>query len=155
MNKAILILLIAIAISCKTAQQPLTIPVQYKERIVERLVAVPAPSDSASLRAYLECDEHNKVILKELSEEKSKNIQSRYSLSNGVLDYHLTSHPPVAYIPVKDTFKSKEVPVPYPVETKVNYLTGWQWAQLWAGRVLLTFLLLFGIYKGLKWKSIF
>ena len=152
MGKGIIILWIVSfsMFSCKTVRQPSTIPIQYKEKIVERLVPVQLPADSSSIKALLDCNDKNQVILKELSEAKSQNVQSQYSFANGILEYKTKSKPPIAHIPVRDTTIYKEIPVPYPVETKVNYLTGWQWAQVWAGRVLLALIFLYILYTYIR-----
>jgi hypothetical protein len=149
----ILVIGIFVLVSCKTAQHPvITVPVNYKERVIERLVPVKVPGDSTNLKALFECNEKNQVVLRQLSEEKSKNMQSQYRFDSGWFDYSAKTNPDTVYIPGKDRIIEREVPVPYPVETKVNYITGWQYTQIYAGRFLLTILFLFGLYKLLKWK---
>jgi len=143
-------------IGCKTSAPVVQVPVQTTERIVERLVPVATPPDSAWLKALFECNTENEVVLKELSEEKSRLIQSQWQWQQqlGQLKYNLNTKPEIVYLPARDSIIIREVPYEVEVPVRVNELTGWQWAQVYAGRVLLTMLLLFGAYQVLKWKSI-
>jgi hypothetical protein len=141
--------------SCRVARQSVvSVPIHSTERIVERLVPVPMPADSASIMALLECNDQNQVILKELSEAKSKNVQSQFDLLDGKIKYSLKTIKDIIYVPVVDSTLFKEVPIRVEVPIEVNVLTGWQWSQIYAGRVLLSLMFLFGVYKVLKWKSI-
>lgn len=147
---------VVLIVSCKVAQTPIvTVPIQYKEKIVERLVPVVNPEDSANVMALFECDSANQVILKSLSEEKSRRVESQFTYSQGQLKYGAKTKPEIIYLPAKDSIVSKDVPlyvnVPGPT---TNILTWWQKTQIYAGRVLLGFLLAFGVYKALKFKSI-
>lgn len=149
------LLVIILMFGCKTAQVPpiKEVPIQYKEKIVERLVPVELPADSTNLLALFECDSTNKVILKELTEAKSKRIQSLFSFNDGLLKYNAKAIPDKAYVPVKDTSKEKEVPVIVNVPFEVNKLTDIQIIEIYAGRLLLGLLLGYGIYKLFKWKG--
>ena len=43
----------------------------------------------------------------------------------------------------------------YKTETQIikeNYVTGWQWFQIWAGRIVLILIVLFAAYKGFTTK---
>jgi hypothetical protein len=132
-----------------------TIPLETKERIVERLVEVSAPADSASIKALLECNDKNQVILKQLSEEKSKSVQSKFSLSAGLLSYNFTTKPQIGFAKVRDTtiYKEKAVQVPY--EVKINELTWWQRTQIILFRILVALIILLFLLNKLKsWFSI-
>ncbi len=150
MEKIIKILLIMLVmVSCKTAKQPVmpTVPINYKEKIVERLVPVVNPADSLNILALLECNEQNKVVLKDLSEEKSKRMQSQFSLTNGQFNYKASSIPDIVYLPVRDSIVYREVPIPVNVPIEVNKLTAWQNIEIKAGRVLFALILAFGLYQ--------
>jgi len=155
MNKLLIISLMLFAFaSCKTAQQPVvTVPIEYKERIVEKLVPVELPADSADILALFECNNLNQVILKELSEVKSKRIKSLFSFNNSLLKYNFKTALDTVYVPGKETTTTKDVPVYVNVPgPEVNKLTKWQSTQIMAGRLFLGLILLFGIYKLVKWK---
>ena len=80
----VFIALMAILIfGCKT-QAPLIneVPIQYKERIVERLVPVTLPDDSSSIKALFECDSLNNC------DYRHKNLPGVYlSLKRAPLGY--------------------------------------------------------------------
>lgn len=155
MSKLLIITLFTLMLfSCKTTQQPaVAVPVEYKERIVERLVPVELPSDSANIQALFECNGLNQVIMKELTEIKSKRIQSLYTFNGGKLKYSAKTAFDTVYVKGRDTYTTRNVPmyinVPGP---EVNKLTKWQNTQIKAGRLFLSLILLFGIYELLKWK---
>lgn len=150
----ILVIGLVILASCKTAKQPvITVPIQYKEKIVEKLVPVKLPADSTNIMALFECDSTNQVILKELTEVKSKRIQSLFSFNDGQLKYKAKTALDTVYIPGKDIYIDRDVPVYVNVPgPEVNKLTDWQIIQIYAGRLLLGLFLAFGIYMLLKWK---
>ena len=155
MNKLLIISLMLFAFaSCKTAQQPVvTVPIEYKERIVEKLVPIELPADSADIRALFECNNLNQVILKELAEAKSKRIKSLFSFNNGLLKYDFKTALDTVYVPGKEITITRDVPVYVNVPgPEVNKLTKWQSTQIMAGRLFLGLILLFGIYKLVKWK---
>jgi hypothetical protein len=47
----------------------------------------------------------------------------------------------------KGSFKSEESEIK---TVEVNRLTGWQWFQVWTGRICLGLLMVFAVVKGLK-----
>ena len=123
----------AVFIGCKSVETlhapAVQVPIQYREKVVERLVAVQSPADSANIEALFECDSLNRVIMKTLNEQKSNNVSSRVTFAAGVMRYKLETRPDISYIPVKDSIVYREVAVQVPVEVKINVLTWWQ--QLW------------------------
>lgn len=129
---SIIVLLIGLCFgSCKTAKLPIKeVPLQYREKIVERLVPVAAPVDSANITALFECDSLNRVIMKSLDEQKSQAVKSRFSYNAGLLRYNFATAPAISFAVVRDSIVYREVAVKVPVEVKVNELTWWQ--KLWA-----------------------
>lgn len=120
--------------------------------VVEKLVEVQLPPDSATIRALLECDENGKVVLNWLDIANSKNAQAQLTIDSlGNLLAKMRTQPDTVYLPSKEVTVSKEVKVPYPVEKN---LTRWQQFRLdvggWAiGIVIITILIVFGrfVYK--------
>ena len=150
-----IIAIIVMVFGCKVAQTPIvTVPIRYKEKIVERLVPVVNPADSANMTALFDCDSANRVILKSLSEEKSRRMNSQFNFNQGKLTYNAKTTRDTVYLPSKEITIEKEIPVRVEVPVEVNKISGWQWTQIYAGRVLLGFILAFGVYKALKFKSI-
>lgn len=156
-NRILMIIAIIITMEgCKTAKTPIvTVPIHYKEKIVEKLVPVVNPADSTNLVALFECDSTNHVILKQLTEAKSNRMNSQSSFDNGRFNYSAKTKPDTVYIKGTEITIEKEVPVTVNVPgPEVNILTWWQKTQIYAGRALLGFVLLFGAFKILKFKSI-
>lgn len=152
MKNIIGLLVIILIVSCKVQKPIKEIPVQYREVITTRLVPVINPQDSANITALFYCDSTNNVILKELSEVKSKNVNSQSSYNNGRLSHKFVTKHDTVYVTVTDTVKSKDIPVIVNVPFEVNKITGWQWFQIYSGRTALILLLLFIGWKTLKPK---
>lgn len=158
-NRGYYIYLIFIAVmaivlfGCKT-QRPsvIEVPVQYKERIVERLVRVDIPADSSNFYALMECDSTNQVILKELGEEKSKRMKSLFSFDAGVIKYKVKTVRDTVFVTAKDSIIYREIPITVEIPIEVNRITAWQKLQMNAGRLLLLILVLYAIYTVYKWK---
>lgn len=123
--------------------------------VVEKLVEVQLPPDSATIRALLECDENGKVVLAWLDIVNSKNAQAQLTIDSlGNLLAKMRTKPDTVYLPSKEVTVTKEVQVPYPVEKE---LTRWQQFRLdfggWAiGIVIITILIGVGIMVY-KWKK--
>ena len=99
------------------------IPVEGEVRIIEKekLVPVVNPADSASIRAFLECDENGRVVLKCFDIEKSKNMQLQFSLDSlGYLLANAKTEKDTIYLPSKDRLVEKKTVEPYPVERQLN-----------------------------------
>ena len=108
--------------SCKTKY----VPVESKADsvVVEKLVEVQLPPDSATIRALLECDENGKVVLAWLDIANSRNAQAQFTIDSlGNLLAKMKTQPDTVYLPSKEVTVTKEVKVPYPVEKE---LTRWQ-----------------------------
>lgn len=92
--------------------------------VVEKLVEVQLPPDSATIRALLECDENGKVVLNWLDIANSKNAQAQLIIDSlGNLLAKMKTQQDTVYLPSKEVTVTKEVKVPYPVEKE---LTRWQ-----------------------------
>lgn len=108
--------------------------------VVEKLVEVQLPPDSATIRALLECDENGKVVLSWLDIANSRNAQAQLTIDSlGNLLAKMRTQPDTVYLPSKEVTVIKEVKVPYPVEKE---LTRWQQMKLelggWAFGIIIT-----------------
>lgn len=106
--------------SCRTIKY---VPVEsYADSIVvEKLVEVQLPPDSATIRALLECDENGKVVLKWLDIANSKNAQAQLTIDSlGNLLAKMKTQPDTVYLPAKEVVVSKKEKVPYPVEKELT-----------------------------------
>jgi len=131
---------------CRSQQ---ALPVETRTTVTERLVEVQTPADSAWLQALLECDENNRVLLRSMDERKTSGMQSELQITQeplsgkSLLRYAVIRVPEKIYVPAKDSIVFKETQI----TVTANALTGWQWFQIWAGRLLL---LLFIIYIAIR-----
>lgn len=108
--------------SCKTKYVP--VESSADSVVVEKLVEVQLPPDSATIRALLECDENGKVVLNWLDIANSKNAQAQLTIDSlGNLLAKMKTQPDTVYLPAKEVVISKKEKVPYPVEKE---LTKWQ-----------------------------
>lgn len=109
--------------SCRTIKY---VPVENNADsvVVEKLVEVQLPPDSATIRALLECDENGKVVLSWLDIANSKNAQAQLTIDSlGNLLAKMKTQPDTVYLSSKEVTVTNEVKVPYPVEKE---LTKWQ-----------------------------
>lgn len=126
----IILLLTCQFISCKSTKY-VPVNVGTDSIVVEKLVPVPNPPDSSTIRALIECDENGKAMLSWLNITNSKYAQAQISLDS--LGYLLakmkTTKADTVYMPSKTiTVKEKE---PYPVEKE---LTTWQKVKMEVGK---------------------
>jgi hypothetical protein len=144
----IIALLFALAVGCKTQKQVVEVPIQYKEKVITRLVKVKTNDDSIRMKAMFECDSLNQVVLKSISEHKTPGISSQTNFQGGILDYHAFVVHDTVRVEAKDSVIYKEVPVKVPVQ--VNELTNWQIVQIYAGRLFLASILIYLLIRLLK-----
>ena len=119
----ITILLTSAIWSCRSVEY---VPVESgtDSVVIERLVEVPLPPDSATIRALLECDENGKVVLSWLDIANSRNAQAQMTIDSlGNLLAKMKTRTDTVYLPAKEVVVSKKEKVPYPVERE---LTRWE-----------------------------
>ena len=119
----ITILLTSAIWSCRSVEY---VPVESgtDSVVIERLVEVPLPPDSATIRALLECDEKGRVVLRWLDIANSRNAQAQMTIDSlGNLLAKMKTRTDTVYLPAKEVVVSKKEKVPYPVERQ---LTRWE-----------------------------
>lgn len=121
--------------------------------VVEKLVEVQLPPDSATIRALLECDENGRVVLSWLDIANSRNAKAMITIDSlGNLLAKMRTNPDTVYLPSKKVTVTKKVKVAYPVEKE---LTRWQQMKLelggWAFGIIITAALI--IVGWLVYKS--
>lgn len=148
-----MVILLTIA-SCRNQRDLVQeVPVETKEKIVERMVPVEVPADSSAIEALLECDSTNQVILKKLEEAKTKNMETAFTLDSGLFSYKAKVSRDTVYLPARDSIIEREVPVKVEVPVEVNKLTTWQKIWIKAGRVFAGVLVLLAFYLLYKMKT--
>jgi hypothetical protein len=145
----ILTVIIILMAGCRSVQM---VPVETRTTVVERLVEVHTPADSAWLRAWLQCDSNYRVMLCGIDERKTSGMETSLTLSNNKLSYRVTRVSDTVYIPARDSIVVREIPLRVEIPVATNRLTGWQWFQVWTGRVLLGLLLILIFYCVIRWK---
>lgn len=142
MKKILIVIIILVGlVSCRSIKY---VPIESKTDsvVVEKLVEVKLPPDSATIRVLLECDENGKIVLKYIA--NSKNAQAQFKIDSlGNLLANMKTPSDTVFLPSKTvTIKKKE---PYLVEKE---LTRWQKFRMdtggWALGVLLI-LIIFGV----------
>ena len=107
-----IILLMSTICSCRSVKY---VPVESSvdSIVVEKLVEVQLPPDSATIRALLECDENGKVVLSWLDIANSKNAQAQLTIDSlGNLLAKMRTQPDTVYLPSKEVTFTTEVKVP-------------------------------------------
>lgn len=111
MKKYLIILVIGswflVINSCKPKQHITQDTTNTSQEVIihhDKLTPVALPTDSIQLKARFECDSNYNVVLKELNEIKSKNIQSAYNWRDGFLDMRLKFGGDTVYIPGTDFY---------------------------------------------------
>ena len=118
-----LLMCIILVSSCRTVKY-VSVESKADSVVVEKLVEVQLPPDSATIRALLECDENGMVVLNWIDIANSKNAQAMLTIDSlGNLLAKLRTQPDTVYLPSKEVVVSKTEKVPYPVEKE---LTRWQ-----------------------------
>ena len=124
--------------SCRTKYVP--VESSADSIVVEKLVEVQLPPDSATIRALLECDENGKVVLNWLDIANSRNAQAQLTIDSlGNLLAKMKTQPDTVYLPSKEVIVSKKEKVPYPVEKE---LTRWQQFRLDVGGWSIAFIII-------------
>lgn len=154
MKRLLAVLLIMLTLSCSTTRKYrsnlIQVPVMEKIQVNNRLVPVYIPPDSTTIRALFECDSMNNVRLKELTELKSSGTTSDFSFQNNILHYRADFKKDSVKVIVRDSIVEREVPVEVRVPVEVNIITGFQWFQIWLGRVFSALVIILLGIKAVK-----
>lgn len=138
---------------CKPKQQ-LTVNSQQltasSEQSIEKdkLTPVSVPGDSSHIKALFRCDSLNNVLMVGLSEQKSKNMNSSFSFSNGELNYKAQTEPDTVWIKstdrwlTKKLFRTLTITKTIVVNTPIKH--GFLW---WSGLLFWITLIAFILYK--------
>lgn len=158
MKKTIIFLILCAVImntACKSNKLLVTetSPPGTIEKRITTLVPVYLPEDSSLMKAYLECDSMNRVIMKGFSETKSGRIESTISLNNNELRYRIRTIRDTVYIPSDTIFLTKNIP--FKIETtKIVYrMSSFQRVFFWTG-IGVALLLLIYLSTKINYKSL-
>jgi hypothetical protein len=150
-NLAIIALLAAILFlcSCKT-QAPLARTDTVRQVVIKEVLhdTTVYLTDSAGFRALLECDSLGKIRVKQIQDFYSGQfVRPKIVVKDNYVNVGCVIDSGAVYIAWKERNVSESLKTSQTIVQKVNYITGFQWAQIWAGRLLIVLVL---IYAGVK-----
>jgi hypothetical protein len=149
------LLILVFMTSCKS-QKPVIIEKTktVTETITERDTVFKIEKDSSFYKAFLECQD-GKVVLKNPKSTSGNNLKAPVVKldEKGVLTVDCEKEIQELKAKLKDKQKTTIETIEIPVEVPAK-ITGWQWFQIWCGRILLigiiAFLIGFGFKKFIK-----
>jgi hypothetical protein len=106
-------------------------------------------TDSAALYAYLECDSLGNARIKEIEQFYAGRVVQvpKIVIKNNWLKSVCVVDSAAVYVAMKLSDTTRTEKVSTVITVKENYLTGWQWAQVWAGRLLILIVLIYVGYR--------
>ncbi|MCC8146447.1 MAG: hypothetical protein LIO93_08440 [Bacteroidales bacterium] len=119
-----------------------------REVLRDSIIRVPA--DSSLVKALLECDSVGNVYMKQvLDYEKGEKLNlPEVLLESNIITVTATVDSLDIYIAWKEKYETTNTTeTVQPMEIYTNVLTGWQWFQIWCGRILILFIALVALVK--------
>ena len=159
----IIIFLIAGIWSCNKKIVPVVVTqkdsTEHKSGVIQTEKENNLKPDSALVRAYIKCDSTGRAYLATINQLQGERVNQSINQNSQGKDLEIEiKAKDKAKEKIKETFnydslyKYKEIPVPYKVEVPVNYVSGWQWFQIWMGRILLFLFIAVNAYRKFKNK---
>lgn len=164
MFRYLVIFLVLFTASCSRLIAPVTIPIKdstsNKLTIENSEVDRPAKPDSSLINALIKCDSSGRAYLAQLNQLRGERVNQSISQQNLGKDLKIN-------IKASDNAKEKiiirnrvdsvyvyqEKPAPLEVPIEVNKLTGWQWFQIWLGRILTIVIIIINLLKRFLTKT--
>lgn len=88
---------------------------------IDKLIPYPLPSDSASIRALIACDENGRIALRRLETANTKNVQLHFSVDSlGKIMAAMKIKRDTLYLPSKEIRVTQEVEIPVPVAPSLS-----------------------------------
>ena len=139
---------------CRTKIQPVAIENRIDSIYIDKLVPYPMPTDSASIRALMECDENGKVVLRWLDMANTKNVELMFALDSlGNVIANMRVPRDTLFLPSKEIYVDRKVEVPVLVEKE---LSRWEKIKIEVGGWaigLLSGLAVIGIGYVVRWPA--
>lgn len=130
MRHLFILIIAALLTSCKAAKVT-TIESHTDSVYIDRLVPYPLPTDSATIRALMECDETGRVTLRRLDIVTTENVALQFTVDSlGELLADMKVGRDTLYLPSKEVYVDRRVEVPVTVEKP---LTRWEKIKQEAG----------------------
>jgi hypothetical protein len=107
--------------------------------------------DSSTAQLLMACDSIGNIYLKEIIKLKAgKYVTPSVIFKDKILYVNCNIDSGAIVLHYKDKFLKTYQTINKTVVTKENYLTSWQWFQVWWGRIMGLLLLCLAIYFGLR-----
>ncbi len=120
MRHLFLLIIAALLSSCKAAQVT-TVETRTDSVYIDRLVPYPLPTDSATIRALMECDESGRVTLRRLDIMTTENVALQLTVDSlGELLADMKVRRDTLYLPSKEVYVDRRVEVPVTVEKPLS-----------------------------------
>ena len=88
---------------------------------IDKLIPYPLPSDSASIRALIACDENGRIAIRRLETANTKNVQLHFSVDSlGKIMAAMKIKRDTLYLPSKEIRVTQEVEIPVPVAPSLS-----------------------------------
>ena len=130
MQHLFILIIAALLTSCKAAKVT-TIESHTDSVYIDRLIPYPLPTDSATIRALMECDETGRVTLRRLDIVTTENVALQFTVDSlGELLADMKVGRDTLYLPSKEVYVDRRVEVPVTVEKP---LTRWEKIKQEAG----------------------
>ncbi len=138
--------------SCRTqipiARADTVTKVLIKERVHDTTIYV---TDSAGFKALLECDSLGMVRVKQIQNfYAGQFVRPKVVVKDNYIKLDCKVDSAKIYASWKERDTVKVTSTSQTIVVKENYITGFQWAQIWAGRVFILLVLLYAGFKALK-----
>ena len=162
MNKlSIITIILLLAFSCSRKTVPVITPIKDSTKqsstIIERITETKLVPDSASIKALVKCDSTGQAYLSVINQLQGERVNqsinqtaSGKDLSIEVKAKDRAKETQKESTRVDTVIKYLEKPVPYKVPVEVNVLTGWQWFQIWLGRILLLIYVILIVWNQIR-----
>ena len=130
MRHLFILIIAALLTSCKAAKVT-TIESHTDSVYIDRLIPYPLPTDSATIRALMECDETGRVTLRRLDIVTTENVALQFTVDSlGELLADMKVGRDTLYLPSKEVYVDRRVEVPVTIEKP---LTRWEKIKQEAG----------------------
>ena len=120
MRHLFLLIIAALLSSCKAAQVT-TVETHTDSVYIDRLIPYVLPTDSATIRALVECSETGRVTLRQLSIVTTENVALQFTVDSlGELLADIRVRRDTLYLPSKEIYVDRRVEVPVTVEKPLS-----------------------------------
>jgi hypothetical protein len=136
------LLITAIVLMFSGCKAPPQIVTETRTEIVEKVRdTIIYLSDSGFLYAWIECDSAYQAKIAEVVPLPGKFVEQKIVLKNNYIKVTATVDSAEVYARLKDRYQSDVKNET--IIVKENYVTGFQWFQIWAARVIALLILVF------------